>query len=132
MKGEDGMNLSLMSFSMYKGYLSHEIDAACLAKIAVQSGIQMVDLLSFEVDVLGEAALQTAFAESGVSLGCYIVGASFYEAPEKVAQELTAAFERTRRFGAEILMVVPGAASPREAEICGGLCRKRREHSHVN
>lgn len=124
MKGEDGMNLSLMSFSMYKGYLSHEIDAACLAKIAVQSGIQMVDLLSFEVDVLGEAALQTAFAESGVSLGCYIVGASFYEAPEKVAQELTAAFERTRRFGAEILMVVPGAASPREAEICGAMTRQ--------
>ena len=118
------MNLSLMSFSMFRGYPKHGFEAAGLMQIAGECGLSMVDMLAFEVDLLGENALKAALTESGVKLGCYITGASFYEAPEKVPEELTAALERAKRLGANVLMVVPGSDSENERAICAEMTKQ--------
>lgn len=105
---------------MYRDYPNHGFDAADLAQIAVQCEIKSLDLLSFEVDLLGEKALKNA----NVQVGCYITGLPFYEAPEQVAQEAGKALERTKRLGAKILMVVPGSGEETEERLCASMTRQ--------
>lgn len=119
------MNLSLMSFSMYRDYPKHGFDATGLLQIAAQNDISQLDLLSFEVDLLGEAALKTALDAADARLNCYITGASFYEAPDKVEAELTAALERTKRLGGNRLMVVPGSNTAAEEALCAAMTRQQ-------
>ena len=115
------MNLSLMSFSFQAEAFNRRLNAGRLCTIALENGIDTLDLMGLEIRLYGIKKLKKAFVENEVHCGCVIETLPFFRGVEKFPQRLEDSFALCEKFGVKSLMIVPGS---RDEKACGALRRE--------
>ncbi len=122
------MELSLMTFSLMRDRVHRKLDADKLIRIAADSGLASVDLMATELGLYGKDKLKAAMENCGVHCGCLIASLPFYAAPDRVLAKAKEQLATARELGADMLMVVPGSADPRDVRAVKSLGKdKARE-----
>lgn len=111
--------LALMTFSMMGHRIKGKLNAKSLCQLAKVNNVPVLDMMEIEVKLYGEKKLLSAMQETGIQMGCLITTVNFYTQPQKVEKQLLSALSMADRFGAKILMVVPG--SPMDEKVCKAL-----------
>ena len=115
------MNLSLLTFSMMREEYKKEMNALDLCRIVKDNGIQEIDLMAFEIQMLGEDALLAASAQTSVKVGCIISPVRFITNPEGSDAELKELLALCGRMGCQQLMIIPGGGKGQEPEDLTGI-----------
>ena len=111
------MKLSVLTFSFQLERLTGTMNAERLCNLALENGLDQVDLMISEIRLYGAGALKRAFRKTGVACGCVIAHLPFFRGVDKYPAKLEEAFSLCRELDCLNLMIVPGDGDRRECAL---------------
>lgn len=123
-KGDQGMDISLMSFSLLNDREKNLIDADTMVSVAAKNGFQKLDMMSHERKLYGEADLNEAMDKYEMHCDCVISHIPFFtENKETIESWLQEDLALAKSYNNKMIMVVPGINDEKEQKVIASLSR---------
>ena len=121
------MELSVMTFSLLREWITGKANPQLLCEMAESAEIRALDLMDIELKLYGREKLKNAMAQAGLSCECLIATAPFFSNGGKVEAAIARALEAAKDMGAGILMLVPGGPTGAEKKACSRMSREQQQ-----